>query len=192
MILKMMFIRVEKEGFSALDKQAVYVFMPNHVSYFDSFVLYAHLPFFLRGIEIQNHFSWFLYGYFIRKFGNIPIDQTSLQKSKKSMFQAVDYLSDGISVLVFPEGQRTLTGKVEKFKRLPFLLAKEAKSAIVPIGLCGFQRLLPAGSWLIRPTKVSIKIGKIIDPETIEQKNSKDLCEYTWKEVIRMTQTEKQ
>lgn len=183
---KILFIRVVTENFDKLDLSKPYVFMPNHVSFYDSFILYGYLPHKIRGIEVESHFRWPIYGYYIKKFGNIPIDPKSLKTSLRSIREGEKQLKTGKSIIIFPEGQRTRDGEIANFKRLPFLLAIEAGSDIVPIGLSGFHKLMAAGSWLMQPAKVKIKIGDIITTEIIKDTNARELCKMTYEKVVAL------
>lgn len=176
---RLSFIKVTIENIEKIDSAKAYVFMANHVSFLDSFVLYAYIPNMIKGIEIASHFRWPVYGYFIRKFGNIPIDQSSVGNSLKSIREAQEYIKSGKSILIFPEGERTHNGQMNEFKRLPFLLAQEAHVDIVPVALSGLYSILPFGSALIKPGSVTVTFGNIIPVEQIDEFGSRAVCKMT-------------
>lgn len=186
LMLRALFVRVEVSGLEKLSAGKSYIFMPNHVSFFDPFVLQAYLPNLIRGIEIESHFRWPIYGYFIKRFGNIPINQKSLRASLESMKQAGEYLQSGKSIVVFPEGSRTESGRLEKFKRMPFLLARETGKDIVPIGMSGLYRLMPRGSLLIRPGKVTLRIGEVIRGSKAKDVDSRELLALTRQQIEQL------
>ena len=66
-------IRVEVSGLERLDRKKSYLFIANHVNILDGFVLYGYLPWLFRAVELERHFSWPVYGWFIRTFGNISV-----------------------------------------------------------------------------------------------------------------------
>jgi len=45
----------------------------NHVNLFDPFVLYATIPQFFRGLEFESHFRIPVYGWMMKRFGNVPV-----------------------------------------------------------------------------------------------------------------------
>jgi 1-acyl-sn-glycerol-3-phosphate acyltransferase len=66
--------------------------MPNHVSFLDPFLLEGFVPSLIRGIEREDHFKWPIYGLYIKRFGNIPISQSSPRNALKSFKKATEYL----------------------------------------------------------------------------------------------------
>ncbi len=176
-LFAILFIRINCVGKKHIDVNKSYVFMPNHTSYFDPWVLNVCIPNYVRGLETTRHFKWPVYGFYIRYFGNIPINPKSLSESLKSIRQAASYLKNGKSVIVFPEGTRTKDGNLGQFKRLPFLLAKESKKDIIPVGTAGLSTLLPYKSFLIKPCRITIRFGQKIPAEEIDDLNNDDLIQ---------------
>ena len=70
-------IRVEVSGLERLDRKKSYLFIANDVNILDGFVLYGYLPWLFRAVELERHFSWPVYGWFIRTFGNISVSPGS-------------------------------------------------------------------------------------------------------------------
>jgi 1-acyl-sn-glycerol-3-phosphate acyltransferase len=154
--------RFEVEGLENFDHMTTYLFMPNHVSMFDIPLVGGCIPNFARGVEAAEQFKWPLFGWFITKIGNIPIERKSAHASMRSFKKAAEAMEKGTSIIVMPEGTRTRTGKLQNFKTLPFHLAKVAKADIVPIGTSGLFRFKPRTSWVVRPGPIKIKFGKPI------------------------------
>ena len=158
--LRLMFINVRVDGSEHIDPERTYLFMANHVSLFDVPVLEGHVPHFFRAVEADRQFKWPVYGYAVRRFGNIPIDRSSIHGSILSMKKAAQWLKTGNSLMILPEGHRTLDGRLGIFKKLPFHVAKQADVPILPIGMSGLFYLKAKKSWIIRPTQVTVKIGR--------------------------------
>jgi 1-acyl-sn-glycerol-3-phosphate acyltransferase len=76
-------------------------------------------------------------------------------------------LADGRSLIVFPEGTRSLDGNLRTFYRGAFSIATRAKVAVVPIVLDGTGGILKKGSMLIRPRHVTVNILDPIDPASV-------------------------
>jgi 1-acyl-sn-glycerol-3-phosphate acyltransferase len=166
-LFKLLFIKVNSEGSENVEPQKTYLFMCNHSSLFDIPLLEAYIPTFVRGVEALRQFKWPVYGWVIKRLGNIPIDRKNIHASIRSMKTTEQSLKGGMSIVILPEGHRTLDGNLGAFKRLPFHLAKQAGVPIFPIGISGLFQLKQKGSWLIRPRPVSIKFGEPMDVETI-------------------------
>ena len=177
--LKTLFIRVDVEGVQHIDRSRIYVFMANHVSLFDVPILAGFLPVFTRGVEADRQFKWPVYGQAVKRFGNIPIDRSSVHKSIGSIREAVRRIKAGTSIAIMPEGHRTLDGNMRPFKKLPFFLVKESGVDMVPIGMSGLYHLKAKKSWLIRPTRIKIKFGKPFSAASIADLPTKDLVQQT-------------
>jgi len=186
-LFKIILVRVRVEGYEKIDPEKNYLFMSNHVSLFDIPLLGAYIPTFVRGVEAKRQFKWPIYGWVIRRIGNIPIDRKNIHSSIRSMRKTEKLLRKGRSIVVLPEGHRTLDGKLRPFKKLPFFLAKQAFIPIVPIGLSGLFRLKSKGSWIIRPTTVKMKFGDIINLNTIQALSVTELRDYTREKIQDLT-----
>ena len=80
----------------------------NHVNLFDPFVLYATVPQFFRGLELESHFRIPVYGWMMKRFGNVPVPDNNRPSDLKRMWRLTRAaLDSGVSLAVFPEGQRT-------------------------------------------------------------------------------------
>ena len=152
-----------------------YVFIGNHVNLFDGFVYGGYLPGKVRGIELDDHFRWPIYGFMIKRVGNIPISHKFSRDILRSYEHAAAALRRGTSVLILPEGTRTRTGGLEKFSRAPFVFSQDAACPLVPMALVGAYEVKTRNSWLIRPGTVTLRIGAPLDPEQVKSPDSKTL-----------------
>jgi 1-acyl-sn-glycerol-3-phosphate acyltransferase len=178
LLFKILFIKVHSEGEENIEKNKTYLFMSNHESLFDIPLLEAYIPTFVRGVEALRQFKWPVYGWAIRRVGNIPIDRKNIHASIKSLKITEKTLKKGKSIIILPEGTRTLDGKLGSFKKLPFHLAKQAGVPVIPIGLSGLFELKHKGSWLIRPRPIKITFGQLIPPEKIDSLSTEELRDY--------------
>ena len=179
-------IRVEVEGENTIDPAQCYLFMANHVNILDIPLLGGFLPTFVRGVEAQRQFKWPLYGWAVRRVGNVSIDRTNIRASLRSLTRAGDLLKSGQSMVILPEGHRTLDGRLGPFKRLPFHLAKQVDIPIIPVGMDGLFRLKHKGSWLIQPGRIRLRIGPVISVETIREMNLEDLRDLARSEIQKL------
>jgi len=152
-----------------------FLFVGNHVNIFDPFVYGGYLPRPVRGVELESHFRWPLYGAVIRRIGNVPIRQRPGRSVLESYDKAGRLIRQGISVVILPEGHRTLTGRLGSFTRAPFRFAKDLGLDVVPVALVGAYRIKRKSSWHIRPDKVVLKIGRPVRAEEIKQLSDSEL-----------------
>ncbi len=186
LVLKVIGIKVKVEGLEHLDKDKTYLFMANHINIFDIPVIGGYLPFNVRGIEADRQFKWPLYGFAIKRLGNIPINRVNPKKAIKSINLGAKRLQEGKSMVILPEGHRTKTGKIGQFKKLPFHMAKKGGRELVPIGLSGLYKVKQKGSWVVTPGTVKMKIGKPIPLDTINSMTTEELKDYTKMRIMEL------
>ncbi|MEE9502076.1 MAG: lysophospholipid acyltransferase family protein [Candidatus Aminicenantaceae bacterium] len=177
-LFKILFIKIHSEGSENIEPEKTYLFMSNHTSLFDIPLLEAYIPTFVRGVEALRQFKWPVYGWVIKRLGNIPIDRKNIHASIRSIKTTEQSLKGGLSIVILPEGHRTLDGNLGDFKRLPFHLAKQAGVPIIPIGISGLFQLKQKGSWLIQPRPVTIKFGQPVDSESIQTLSTEELRDH--------------
>jgi len=178
--------RVETAGLQHVKPGTTYLFMANHVSLFDLFILGGFIPGIVRGVEAHNHHRWPVYGWVSRRLGNIPIERESVHQSVVSYRKTLHLMNSGRSMIILPEGHRTLDGNLKPFKKLPFMLAKQAETTIIPIGLSGLYHMKRKGSWMIRPAKIKISFGPEITREMISDLSITGLRDHVQNEIARL------
>jgi 1-acyl-sn-glycerol-3-phosphate acyltransferase len=178
-MFQLLFIPVRVEGRERLDPALPYLYMSNHVSLFDMPLLGGWVPGILRSVEAERQFHWPLYGLAVRRLGNIPIQRDNVFASVRSLRKARRKLASRQSVVIMPEAHRTLDGKLRPFKRLPFLLAKQAGVDLVPVGLTGLFQLKSKRSWRIRPVPLKVRFGEIIPADTVNRLSVNELRDLT-------------
>lgn len=154
----------EIEGTENLVKGQSYVFVSNHVSFFDVWLIYGWLPAIFKWIMKQELRKVPFVGTGCAAAGHIFIDRRHPRAAKESLDRAKSILKDGVSVVVFPEGTRSKDGQVQSFKRGAFQIAFELDLPVVPISISGLHDVMPKGTFFVHPfKKTKMKIGKPID-----------------------------
>lgn len=163
------------EGFEATP---TCFFASNHVNIFDPFVLYAALPRSFRGIELESHFKIPVYGWLMKNFGNVPVPDARTPSGLKRTYRLVgEAIERGTSLLVFPEGSRTLDGRVGVFEDGTFRMAILLGVTITPVsivGAFGWQNKL---SRLLRPATVHVHVHPPVDVTALTRKDLDELRE---------------
>jgi 1-acyl-sn-glycerol-3-phosphate acyltransferase len=96
--------------------------------------------------------------------GHIFVDRSNPRAALQSMEKVKKELVDGISTVIFPEGTRTKTGEIGRFKQGAFKIAMDMELPVVPITLNGFYKAMPSGQPFANPfSHLSLHIGKPID-----------------------------
>lgn len=181
------FIRVKRQLSPKFDKRKTYIFMANHTSLVDVPLMGAYLPVFANAPEAHTHFKWPVYRHLIRAYGQIPIDRSSPQKSIKSYQRAAEKVNRGISVIVFPEGHRTRDGKLRKFKKLPFTMAKQTQADIIPIGIKGVWKVCGGESFFLHPGKIQMTFGDAVPNSQIQKMSEQEISDLVRQKIIELS-----
>lgn len=170
-------VKVSVKGLSNVDLSAPYIYMPNHQSNFDIPVLLGHLSVQFRWLAKIELFKIPIFGRAMRKAGYISIDRYNRQSAIESLKLAAGKIKSGVSVLIFPEGTRSLDGKIQPFKKGGFVLAVDAGVPIVPVVIHGTRAIMPKGKIRIYPGQVHMVIHKPIDTSIYTRETKEKLME---------------
>jgi len=184
----LMCTKVEVEGLHNVKPGATYLYMSNHVSLLDPPLLGGFIPGIVRAVEAHGHHSWPIYGWMVRRIGNVPLERESVHKSVAGFRKVRQLLESGRSMVILPEGHRTLDGKMMPFKRLPFAMAKQTNSSILPIGISGLYHLKRKESWIIRPTNIKISFGPEITSEQVNGLSVIELRDHVQSEISKLVE----
>jgi len=151
-------VRVEVLGRERLDAKQTYIFMSNHVSNLDPPLLIPLLPGRTSVLVKKELFRIPILGFAMRVAHLVPVDRRNRDAAIASMRVAAEVIRSGLSMTIFPEGTRSLDGRLQPLKKGPFYLAMESGYPIVPVTLLGTYEILPKGKWLLAPEKAVAKI----------------------------------
>jgi len=169
---------VEINGLDIIDKDKTYIYIPNHLSFFDIFALLAYLPVDFKFILKKELMRIPILGWAMRRARYISIDRSSPAKAKSTFKQAVDRIkSGGASIVIFAEGTRSKNGHLQPLKRGAFYLAIESGAPIVPVAIKGTCKIMPKGSFKIKKGSITIKLGRPIETIHYKRQDMPDLIE---------------
>ena len=140
------------------------VLVSNHQSWFDVFALAAALPvpFSFVGKKELSRIPFL--GHAWEKVGHVAIDRGDRQSALESLTSVDRQIRDGgRTIIMFPEGTRSPTGQLGRFKKGAFVMAIKAQVPVIPVSVSGSRRVMRKGSWKIRPGRVTIRVGHPID-----------------------------
>lgn len=163
-----------------LEKNKSYLFVQNHVNHFDFVMLNNTIPHYTQGVELKKHFSYPFYGWFMKSRGTIPVEpmkKSSLLTMQKGFEEEVN---KGHSILGFPEGTRTLDGKVGKFRHGLYYIALDMGLPIVPVAVTGTYQMMRKGSLVIRPWQtITVHVLDPIDVSGLDRGKAPELAKQT-------------
>lgn len=178
-------IKVKIEGKENIRKGISYIFISNHASHFDIPVLLSSLSDMLALVYKRELKKIPIFGFALGLSPHISIDRSHPKKAIESINTAVEKLETGSSVLVFPEGTRSLDGTMSEFKRGAFMIASRSGKPIIPVSVTGTFNILPRNEFNIRSGKVTVKIHKVIDNYEINSPADEKLLMNEIKEIIK-------
>ena len=186
MVLAVSFIHVRAEGLEKLDPHGSYVFVANHASFMDVPAILSRLPYQFRFFAKTGLFRIPFLGTHLRRAGHLQVDRSSPRASLKSMSAGARLIAErGVSVLLFPEGGRSLDG-LREFRDGAAYIAIKAGVPLVPIAIVGMRRLLPMGSIHIRRGKVVLRAGDPIPTAGLKPSAHTELTQRLYREVSRL------
>lgn len=166
LILRLGKVSLTVSGLENIDSRQPYVFMVNHQSNIDIPVLVQSLrQFQLRWIAKKELLRVPLFGWAMWATKHITVDRSDPSDAIKSLERAKERLAAGLSIVVFPEGTRSRSGRLSPFKKGGFLLAAKTRTRIVPVTIVGSSNLLPAGAWRLRPGSIEVFVDEPISTE---------------------------
>lgn len=159
-LLRVSLVRVQVRGAENLEPGRHYVYVANHQSYADIPVLFGYLPATFRIMAKASLFYIPIIGWYLRWNGHLPVTWKNPVADARRLLQAIKYIREERSVVVFPEGGRSLSGQLGEFKTGIFLAAIKGAAPVVPVTIVGSRHLLARRSWHIRPGRIEL----IIEP----------------------------
>ena len=162
-LFKIVGIRMDVSGKEWVDKKKKYVFMCNHLSFMDGPLVFQVIPHVVRVIMKKPVSRIPIIGPAMRFAGFVSVDRKGINTGKKSIERATELMKiRNYSFLIFPEGTRSLDGKMGPFRRGGFFLAINSGVSILPISMTGSFDLMPKGSFWIRRGVVRVKFHPAI------------------------------
>jgi 1-acyl-sn-glycerol-3-phosphate acyltransferase len=153
---------------------------------FDQFMIGAYVEHYLTAVAAIEIFKYPLWGNVLKKYGIIPIYRKKLKKALNSLLLAEEKLKKGDSILIAPEGTRTINGELGLFKKGPFHLAKNTGATIIPVGLVGAYQAKKKTDWRISPGILSIKFGKPIRNKSYSNMSVIELKDHVRQKILKL------
>ena len=186
-IFKTMNINVRVIGLDKLDRNADYIFAPNHASSLDIPLILGFLPFWIVPIsKIELKWIPFL-GWAMQAAGHVFVDRRDHEKAMLSIAKIKNLLlKNPRSILIFPEGSRTNDGEVNQFKTGGLTIGISTKISIVPVAIEGTFESLSKHSKKFVNKLLTINIGSPVDTRKYSLDDRKDLAVIVNSEVKKL------
>ncbi|MDW5265627.1 MULTISPECIES: 1-acyl-sn-glycerol-3-phosphate acyltransferase [Acidobacteriaceae] len=173
-------------GAEKLHEHESAVYASNHLSYYDTPVLFAKLPFQFRILAKQALWKIPFIGWYLNRSGQVPVDQSGVRSAIVSLNRGVATLKAGLPLVLFPEGGRAATGETQPFVSGAAYMAIKAQLPLIPLTLVGTYELLPIHTYHLTPRPLAIIVGDPI-PTTGLTTRDADALTQRLREVITTT-----
>ena len=177
--------RVTVVGKKYLDTPGAKIFASNHTSYFDVLPLMLGLCVPYRFVAKMEVGRMPFIGTFLKQMGHLKFDRTDAESRLRQAQEIEEFLRNGESVFVFPEGTFTREDGVRPFQLGAFKAAVATGAPILPVSLAGTRRFLRDGTYLPRPSNVTITLSPPIYPRTANGADESAGAS-GWHELIRL------
>lgn len=156
--------RVKVFGREHIPPSGALIVVCNHLSHFDPPILAGAIRcrqvYFMAKEEL---FQVPLLGAFLRSIGTFPVKRGVADRA--ALRRALETLSAGRTLGMFPEGHRSETGRLQPGEEGVGLIALRSRAPLLPVGIAGSNRVLPAHSVVPHFATVTVRIGR---PFTLE------------------------
>ena len=146
-------------GVEKLQEHQTAVYASNHLSYMDTPVLFARLPFQFRILAKQSLWKVPFIGWYLNRSGQVPVDSNSPRSLIGSLNRGVATLRSGLPLVLFPEGGRAATGRLQTMMSGCAYMAIKAQVPLIPLTLIGTYELLPIHVYSLYSRPLLIVVG---------------------------------
>jgi 1-acyl-sn-glycerol-3-phosphate acyltransferase len=175
---------VNVTGRNHIDKTKSYVIISNHQSMYDIFLIYGWLGIDIKWVMKKELAKMPGVGFGSKKVGHIFLDRSNGRVAFESLNEAKRKLVNGTSVVIFPEGTRSITGVPGNFKKGAFKLALDLGLPILPLTIIGTNKILPADTLDLRPGKVKLIIHPPIGIQNQTEERIKELMDEARRVIV--------
>ncbi|WP_165974140.1 lysophospholipid acyltransferase family protein [Marinitoga lauensis] len=176
---KLMGINVNvKKDFELKDlENEPYIIIANHQSLLDIPLIigYIHPVGFIAKKELEKAP---IISTYIKALGSVFIDRKNPTQAAKALRELRKKLNEGRKLALFPEGTRTLDGKVKPFKKGSLMIPYRYGIKIIPVTIDGTYQIIKKGDYHLTPHEVKVRIFNPINPKNFE--NEEELRNYVY------------
>ncbi|GAA2989884.1 1-acyl-sn-glycerol-3-phosphate acyltransferase [Microbacterium terrae] len=152
------------EGKAGVPRTGPVIFASNHLSFIDSIAIPVAAPRPVHFLAKSSYFDKPVSRWFFTAIGAIPVNRGAGQAALDALDQQRVLLDEGSAVALYPEGTRSLDGRLYKGRTGVAFLALQTGAPVVPVGLVGTDKVMPVGAKM--PSlrhRITVKFGAPLD-----------------------------
>lgn len=179
------------KGRENIPKEGGLIVVSNHASLLDPILVGVALTRPVSYMAKAELFKSSVLGWLLRKLNAFPVDRRKVDIG--TIRHGISVLQSGKVLALFPEGTRSQDGSLQQARLGAAMFARRTGAPVLPVGIVGSERALRRGSWLIRPVKIKIRIGKPLIFEKkkgdakIEKSDLQDITNDLMKAIAELT-----
>ena len=185
-LLALSLSRAKLVGSERLDVSRAAVYASNHLSYYDTPLLFGLLPLQFRIFAKAGLWKLPFVGWYLRRSGQVPIDASSGRSAIAGLLRGVKTLESGLSLFLFPEGGRAPDGVMAQFRSGAAFMAIRAQVPLVPLAIIGTYELLPMHVYHITPRPMKLIVGEAIPTAGLTTRDAEALTEKLFAAITAM------
>lgn len=175
-VMRLAGVRIEVKGLENIPP-GVCIFAANHTSAADAPAVISAIPRRISVIVKKELFRIPILGRAMRLAQWVPVDRSDREAAIGSVEEAIRQLRAGASFLVYPEGTRSLDGRLRPFKKGTFVMAIRAGVSVVPVSVAGAEKIIRKGELAARPGVVRVRFHPPIDAAQYTLERKEELLE---------------
>lgn len=158
------------------------VFVSNHQAIFDVFLLISNIDKQFGFVAKKEIKSYPFIGFWIKSIHSVFMDRSNIREGMKAINEGVERIREGYSLIIFPEGTRSLKSEMAPFHKGSMKLAVKAGVPIVPITLDGTYKVLETGNQ-VRGHVMNLIVHKPIIMSELSARDRKDLSDIVFNTI---------
>ena len=173
-------------GRENVPKDRVVLYVGNHNSYFDILLTYSQCPGLTGYVAKSEMLRYPLLRDWMKRLYCVFLDRSDLRAGMQMILTCIDYIKNGISICIFPEGTRSKDGQMQPFHEGSLKMAAKTGCPIIPMAISNSAQIFENHMPFVRPCKVIVEYGAPVYPKELSKEDQKFLGAYTQKKIQEM------
>lgn len=173
-------------GRENVPKDRAVLYVGNHNSYFDILLTYSQCPGLTGYVAKSEMLRYHLLRDWMKRLYCVFLDRSDLRAGMQMILTCIDYIKNGISICIFPEGTRSKDGQMQPFHEGSLKMAAKTGCPIIPMAISNSAQIFENHMPFVRPCKVIVEYGAPVYPKELSKEDQKFLGAYTQKKIQEM------
>ena len=186
LMLKVAGVRLTVIGEEHVPKDQAVLYIGNHRSYFDILLTYSRCPRLTGYVAKVEMLRYWLLRDWMKALYCLFLDREDMKAGLKTILQGIEYIKNGISICIFPEGTRNRQEEMLPFKEGSLKMAEKTGCPIIPMAITNSAEIFENHLPFVRPCHVILEYGTPILPKELSKEDRKFLGAYTQKKIQEM------